>query len=495
MKNKLFSTLKKRANNLVTNKIHKEDVLQLCSRILQSPTRLFVVIALLSGSVMAFAMPLFMVPDETVHFYRAYQVGELRFSSPTINGETGGYVPLVPGGSRSAEGRYVAPIPRDQYFNSLPNPSERFIPFPSSALYSPVPYLPQAVGIDVGRLLHDSLGAMALFGRLFNLCAFVLLVALAIRLAPVGKWVYAVAGLFPVAIQEAASLATDAMTIGLCFVTIALIHRLFMQATRITRKQIIWLAVLAAGLGLTKQTNIVVLFPLLFLPVRLFATQWRKFAIVMGLLGVSLVAVVGWYGVVKLSNYNLDYSTTLGIEKIDQVGQLQYMASHPVEFTKTLLRTYVYEGQYGIQLADFYWVSMYGFFSVFAYKLPIPLIALGYALLLFAFLHSARDRVEKSVVTSVGPGYAAVGLSTYVLAAIAIACALYMVWTPIGRPQVAGIQGRYFIPLLPLLILPMAYISRWFHLETFNKRTMGLLVTVISVLNLTAMIALTIHYF
>ena len=30
--------------------------------------------------------------------------------------------------------------------------------------------------------------------------------------------------------------------------------------------------------------------------------------------------------------------------------------------------------------------------------------------------------------------------------------ALYLTWTPVGMDRIDGIQGRYFIPLLPILL-------------------------------------------
>lgn len=68
---------------------------------------------------------------------------------------------------------------------------------------------------------------MIIIGRLFNLAAYILLVWLAIKIARQGKWVYTVAGLFPMAIHQAASLSSDAVNIGLVFIVIAAIQSLF----------------------------------------------------------------------------------------------------------------------------------------------------------------------------------------------------------------------------------------------------------------------------
>lgn len=457
----------------------------------ESPEKVFLVLASFFGVVMVFLMPLFVVPDEAVHFKRAYQVGGGHFISQTVNGETGGLAPEVPT-SQAVNGILPPPLAWHDYFKSMPAASVHFVPFPSSALYSPVPYLPQAIGIDAGRVIHSSFGSMVLLGRLCNLAAFIALVYAAIRIARQGKWVYAAAALFPVAIQEAASLSTDVMTIGLAFVTIALIHNLFLQRHTITKKQYLTLVLLAVGLGLTKQTNLILLLPLILLPKAVLGSFWRRIGLAASIIGAGFLVAVAWYATITLSHYDLDYANALGIGHIDQAAQLQYIISHPVSFIETLFRTYVFEGFKGFALPDFFWASMYGYFSVFLYKLPIPFIALGYTTLLLALLYRGADR---QVPFKVLRWQGSVQLLTFVLSAIAIAVALYMIWTPIGSPQVSGIQGRYLIPLLPLLIPVFALLSRWVRVSFDKPYRLGMLVSAVAAINLSAMALLTQRYF
>ncbi len=459
--------------------------------ILEKPEKVFVILSLIFGVAMIIAMPLFMVPDEGVHFDRAYQVGEGHLTSQTVRGITGGRVPNFPGSS-VVNGVGIPPIPRSHYFTTIPKSQTKFIPFPSSALYSPAGYMPQAVGIDIGKIVRHSAGTMILGGRLCNLIAYVFLVWLAIRIARHGKWVYAVIGLFPVAIQEAASLSTDVMTIGLAFITIALTHNLFTQKKLISRNQCIALIGLAIGLGLTKQTNIVLLSPLIFLPKRIFPKPSYKLLIVAGALGASLLAVFTWYATIKLNHYELDYSATLSIDKVDQTAQIKHAITHPLDFIKTLAKTYVFAGFKGIPLPDFFWVSMYGDFSLLVYTLPIPFIFLGYLALTLAYFYSGSIiREEKSIVARL----AWTQTTTFIISIIVIAAALYAVWTPVGAQQVAGLQGRYFIPILPLLIPFFIVLSRWVKVTLDKPYRMGMIVSAVASVNLLAMLVLTLKYY
>ena len=59
-----------------------------------------------------------------------------------------------------------------------------FVDFAAAAVYPPVPYLPSAIGIRIGRLFGASPFILVLLARLADLAAFIALVALAIRRLP-----------------------------------------------------------------------------------------------------------------------------------------------------------------------------------------------------------------------------------------------------------------------------------------------------------------------
>jgi uncharacterized membrane protein len=453
------------------------------------PEKVFLLLAAIFGLAMVFSMPIFMTPDETVHFDRAYQVGEGQMLSETKNGETGGIVPYVPSIS-TVNGSQIPPIPRHQYFTKVAPSDIKFEAFPASAVYSPVGYIPQAVGIDLGRIIYPSLGVMVILGRIFNLIAYVALIYLAIKIAPRKKWVYAVVGLFPVAIQEAASLSTDVMTIGLSFITIAFIHKLFLQKEPIRRYQYLYIALIGLGLGLTKQTYIVLLLPIIFLPKNVLTGLKKRAILVACGLGISIFVAASWYLVIKYQHY-VTYSKVLGVGDVNQVAQLKYILEHPLTFAKTLYRTFIFQGFKNPDLPDFYWTSMYGYFSWFAYALPAAFVSLGYAALLIAFLYKGNSLKDFSRDKMTAIAYSA----TFIISILAIAVSLYILWTPVGYYQVLGIQGRYFIPILPLLIPIFVVIGKWAKITFDKSNRMGIIVAGVSVINLTASILLTLKYF
>jgi uncharacterized membrane protein len=46
------------------------------------------------------------------------------------------------------------------------------------------------------------------------------------------------------------------------------------------------------------------------------------------------------------------------------------------------------------------------------------------------------------------------------LVCLGVSASQYIVWTPVGATHVEGIQGRYFLPVALILLLPFAAILR-----------------------------------
>jgi Predicted membrane protein (DUF2142) len=54
------------------------------------------------------------------------------------------------------------------------------------------------------------------------------------------------------------------------------------------------------------------------------------------------------------------------------------------------------------------------------------------------------------------PACAVAALLTAVAYSLAVTLILYLVWTPADAEQVWGVQGRYFVPVLPLITVAVA---------------------------------------
>jgi hypothetical protein len=200
----------------------------------------YCIIGMLSVLALTFLTPPFQVPDEPQHFFRAYQISEFSLRSGGAPGRAAGQGvgagATLPAslpelvehfmGSRAV----LAPRPvrptklRATWAAAVPlDPGRRvFVDFSNTAFYTPLPYLPQAIAIAIGR--WAGLGPLGLLyaARLLNGLIAVGITAVSLRLLPFGRLAACVAALLPMVHYEFASAAPDAALIASSFLFTAL---------------------------------------------------------------------------------------------------------------------------------------------------------------------------------------------------------------------------------------------------------------------------------
>src|SRR5262249_8677288 len=153
-----------------------------------------------------------------------------------------------------------------------------FVPFLTSA-YSFVPYLPAAAGIRAARFFTDSVLALFYAGRLANVLVGGLLVFGALRRAPLGRPLFFLLPLAPMAMFLMASLSADAIPNGVSFYFTALALELaFVREPSPGRGVFLRLIAFAVALGLTKPGYVFLTGLVLMVPPERFGSRRKKAA-------------------------------------------------------------------------------------------------------------------------------------------------------------------------------------------------------------------------
>jgi hypothetical protein len=100
-------------------------------------------------------------------------------------------------------------------------------------------------------------------------------------------------------------------------------------------------------------------------------------------------------------------------------------------------------------------VGLFGFLNI---PLPLPVYALWFAAIVAGLIAATIPPASASATPESGPRPPLARLATLgpILGSVLlIYLTLYMTWTPVGAVLIEGVQGRYFLPLLPILILAM----------------------------------------
>jgi uncharacterized membrane protein len=454
------------------------------------PPQVFAWLAGILGTVMVFLTPLFQVPDEPNHAYRAYQVSEAVWVSEMRNGQVGGEVPS----SLAEAGRTLYALNTDKtlrvrgstlrHLLSQPlNPSTRyFAHFPNTALYSPLVYLPQALGFAAGRLLAVSAPTLCYMGRLCNLLAWAALVFLAIRITPVYKWLFMVLALLPMSLFVAASLSADAVTNGLSFLAIALFLKLGLDPRQDVGKwKILAMLVLTSLVSLTKSGYFPILILFLLIPAQKFSSKRRWIAVGCLLMGGALLALMTWATVGKMADYLQAFSTRLSpVPHVDSIKQMAFIRSDWVHYVGIMIHSLE------IQFSNLthHFIGVLGWLDVI---LPQWAVYFGFGVIGFFSLCEARLDINLTL------GNKAI-LAVYAgLCAGLIMTSQFLIWTPVGATEINGLQGRYFIPFAPA-IFALLYNRRVCRF-TRNKDLPWIAITSVLILFAVAVIALIHRYY
>jgi predicted membrane protein DUF2142 len=443
----------------VTARIETPGVARTASR-LRDPAVLFASIALLAGALLIAIAPPLRGPDEAQHFLRAYGItqGDLVPHLRDGQGRKGLYLPSrIDREVKFFESkRFAYRMPGFTYWSVFaahaqepPAPSADedlpvFVLYGGAEGYSPVPYLPYAAAIVIGRAAHLDFLTMLYLARVFGLLAVTALTALAIALVPRLKWAFLLIALLPASFYSRAVISADGPSLACAMMAVALMLRAVLSpAADRPWQQSLWLALGA----LSKPPQLaLVLLEAMQRPARALPREWKASASVV-LPSVVLAALWAIAGSADVAAYRLTDSMDVRPEEFDPLWKLQHMTREPLLFPRLLVSSFI---DYGVPL----WRQLIGVLG----WLDTPLAGWTYpvltALLLASFIgplgtdRATGRRIACACALAVG-GYC-----------FAVFFIFFLVWTALDATQIDGVQGRYFIPALPAVALGTAALVR-----------------------------------
>ena len=329
-----------------------------------------------------------------------------------------------------------------------------FISVPNTSVYSPLLYIPAAIGMGVAHVAgfgpYDSIIA----ARLANVLAFAVLATAALRLARHGRFaIFAVLSL-PMTIWLAGSVSQD----GLLIATAALAAAALTRAGE-GRGAMRWLAGCGIVTLIAAKPAYLPLALAMLAPLRWHGSTRRD--VRAALAGVALVAAAG-------------LAWTLVTMRLVSVPFVRGAAYHPGPLwpgdPATLFKTTDVGAQLRVLLHDPLllatlplqavlqdWHNLLyqtvGVLGVLAIVLPLWLYGAWSVAVAGAF---AAELLRARAAASARPcGVGGVGALAVAVAACAsvfgVFVTMYLSWTLVGQTAIEGVQGRYFLPVLPFL--------------------------------------------
>ena len=306
--------------------------------------------------------------------------------------------------------------------------------------YSDTGYLTQALGVAVARLLGQPLHVQVIFARVANMLTYVLLCFLAVKALRRFKLVMACAALMPAAMYQACSLSYDPTGTALCYLGIALT----VDAMLDRRAPLRWTRALGILLcfvvgSLTKIVYIPLLLLVLLLPRSKFASGRQRVAFKAAAVALCLAVVLAMVASVFTGEIALQDNRGPGA---DSGAQIAFILSHPLTYLGYFFAT-LWEGfsVYFLEVSRATW-GYIGSVSGMLNWLSLGLV------LFTAFTDNDPACGQKM--------NGRLRLAMLIIAGLVVGMVfttMYVAFSPVGVKDFSGVQARYLIPVLPLLLM------------------------------------------
>ena len=388
---------------------------------------IFLVMTAVLGIGFMLALPLQLIPDEMVHYMRAYDIADGNFiAAADANGEVIREFPrnLFIRGNNYQE-YFSQSSSRLDYKNMI---EEHYT---SAALYSPLSYLPQALGILIARLFTDNAMAVFYIARIFNFAFGTGLVYFAIKLIPFGKFTVFAIALMPMFLQQQISLSADVITNSLALFSVALALKISHEKCKHPKRYLALLSVCLIMMTMCKIVYFLFILLIFTVPSGLFQNKRNAWIFKFSILLAALVVNILWMA--ASSRYFIEFQDGVNITE-----QIKFVLSNPITYLWLLLKTFidVFPNMFLTMIGAALGPLSIG--SQWEYLTYVGIFIIAVCVV------CDNQRIQKS--------FKFTQFLIFAGTALLICSALYAQWTPVGVSRIEGLQGRYFIPI----ILPFA---------------------------------------
>jgi uncharacterized membrane protein len=422
-------------------------------RLLQ-PAPLFVLLSILLGTAVLAVVPPLRAPDENAHFLRAYGLwhGDIIPLQTDEQGRRGIFLPS----HLYAEFRFFdtarenAAQERVSYrrvfseFRAarIPEGGEVvFVPYGGSEAYSPVAYIPYVIIVALAEAAGASWPAMLYLMRFSGLIVFSLVVGYAIARTPILPWGFFAVGMVPSSLYGRSVISADGAVLASSLVVLALCLRAASGLHAPAIQRAIWLALSA----LTKPSQVV--FVALEGMTRPFGVLARNWLYVSAVVLPPIVLCLAWVFVTggEIAAWRL-YGEPSAREQFEIGWKLRFMLAHPLHFPSVAFTSLDHSGELWRQL-----IGVLGWLDTRLFPAAYPLLT---GLLVLANV----DRMQ--TLPDTRWRIALVAAFTAVSYTFVVFLLFFLTSTPIDADRVHGVQGRYFLVLVPLIAVIAATLIR-----------------------------------
>jgi uncharacterized membrane protein len=388
-----------------------------------------------------FITPAFDKPDENLHFYKAIAVSQGNFICHVQNKNLVNQIPISAYNfvANNFKHDVLHPITTQLNYRYVNEKDSCVLPF----FYYIIP------GFFIALLLNFSAPIWLIFfvGRAVNSIMALSILFFSTRKLPkklqlLPLFIFSL----PMVTFQISSYSKDVyhLSLGILLINLTL-H--FLHSKKMTTHEFLFFILTTLFFILTRiQYAFFILFILLLPHTSSTTKRFKKFHNwpIAGAIGTMVAAVSILFLSIQNNVYLTPYNENIYVSyhaQVDPRRQFFYLLTNPISFVLTMFNTLVAFGLFYLKGA----IGILGWLDQ-----PLPnFVYAGYiALGVLITLIIALSEEVRWVARGVG-----IFILVLVLTMLSLFVAMYMYGSPVGETAVFGLQGRYFIVLIPLLIL------------------------------------------
>lgn len=439
----------------------------------------FLIISLVIGMMVITFTPstTFLSEDDETHFKRTMQL--LDFGSSEWTAAKNQMMYAIPFGDNAVLSKDELSS-QNIYLNSVDDKDIFQVDRIKYIDYSQLCYIPSAVALKVAHFLNVPFTIWFKVGKIANLLVYCLFMYLAIKIMPVKKYLLFVFALLPTNLSLACNYSYDGFLTSLLTLSFALFMSKLYDDKKIDAKWTIKYTLACAFAVLPKAVYApLVLLPLVFKKDK-FKDKKQMYKFKGALIFLAVILVSTFMLPTLLSPTVAGDQRGTGVTSV--AGQLGYILSNPIVYTGLLLGS-----TFGQFVDKFFGVSTIirmGYIGSAPFAFLIILDAL---MVFFAFTNLDQEELKLNRYQR--------GLILFILFSVncLIWTALYLSFTAVGSNVIQGVQGRYFLSLL-IILLGCCQINKFKLKVDKNQLIFGLSMTMSIILLVTVYLVALTHF-
>ncbi len=409
------------------------------------PENAFLIVGSVFCIFLYLAMPMTKAHDEPVHGLRIYEYKEGKIVN---NGKS---VTLPEGVIWTLRDKpfYKDLFQQKEIYNTQTQP---VLYEYRMSTYSPISYFPHIVGVYTASFFTTNAMIQVYVARLFNMVTCIVLLYFAIKNIPYGKNVLFLLALIPIAVEGYISLSADGIAIASSFLFFSYTLKLKQEKENaIGYKQILFLTILAIVVAISKTVYLPIVLLLSIIPKEKFKKN-KKWLVVSSIFMLALVIDFLWY--------------CYGTQPIDstQGKEIEISFSYVQKIVYTMVEKFsdYFNEIWGGKLEYNENVSIF----VFPYVIFLAIVFMIQKGENYSF-----TKFEKLILSGI-----------FLSIVFLIFTAMYQTWSRHDIAYIEGVQGRYFLPILPLGVLLFA---RGFSDDENTTKKVAMLISIMQIFVIT----------